>query len=120
VAAKDLAIDYNTTSVTDGKLLDWSAVSETPIGLTANDKIRVGGQLSLNIADVVLVSTGFEISQSSVSGLDDPDTVAADTSLSGDLLTFSLEGADLFAGVGASLDTNNDVHHDRSTRTDVP
>jgi hypothetical protein len=71
--------------------------------------VNVSGQLSLNVADVVLVSTGFALSQSGVTGLDDPDTVAADTSLSGDLLLISLEGANLFAGVGASLNGSNDL-----------
>jgi len=106
VTVSDLQVAYTTTSVEGGNRLDWSSVTEANVDLTADDQFKVGGAMTLDVADVLLVATQFEINKQSVSGIDDPDTEQADTTLSGDLLTIGLTEAHVFAGTGATLDVS--------------
>jgi hypothetical protein len=53
-------VKFNSTSVEGGRPLDWSAVSQTQVSLTSNDKFIVGGTLTLNAFGFVQATAGFE------------------------------------------------------------
>ena len=110
---EDLLLKQNSTSVSDGDPLDWTqsgglatglaTVGVTP-GLTSSDLFSLGGTVGLSIADVVFATATINVVLEAATGVDDPDTMPADTSLSGELLHVSVTGATLFIGSGASID----------------
>jgi hypothetical protein len=104
-----LRLDMNRTSVTNGKVLDWtqSILADAGIALSPTDPtFRIGGSVGLAIADVVFGSATVNFSRSIVSGIDDPDE-ATTQKLKGDLLSVAITEATLFIGSGARLNIDS-------------
>ena len=112
--ATDLSLKQNTTSVTTvgAKPLNWkqggnlaSALSAAGVepDLSSSDLFRIGGNVGLSVASVVYASATIDVSRTSLTGVDDPDTAPADTSLNGELLTIKITNGVLDAAFYFSL-----------------
>ncbi len=123
VAAVDLqvtgTVKLNTTSVLNGPRIDWDSATTVPSTLTnlipvlAIDKaqqLAASGSASLNIGpgNVVAVITGFAMEMATA------DVVTGNAAITGlgatagtidgaNVLTFTISGASLFVGTGATL-----------------
>jgi hypothetical protein len=103
--ARNLVFQLNSTSVTNGRVLDWNdtPVASANISLGPTDPtFRIGGSVGFRVADVVFGNATLNMTRRTVSGVVDPD--GATKRLSGELLGLNISAATLFIGTGASLD----------------
>jgi hypothetical protein len=103
--ARNLVFQLNSTSVTNGRVLDWNdtPVASANISLGPTDPtFRIGGSVGFRVADVVFGNATLNMTRRTVTGVVDPD--AATKRLSGELLGLNISAATLFIGTGATLD----------------
>ncbi|MFM7162803.1 MAG: hypothetical protein ACKO3P_20830, partial [Planctomycetaceae bacterium] len=104
-----LSVELNRVSGGTGAL-NWSqaALSEAQLPLTASSpSLAIRGSAGFSIAEVVYGSATISVSQSEVTGVDNPLSSVPSDTLAGNLLAVSLSNAQLFVGSGATLNINS-------------
>ena len=93
--------------------IDWATATDTAgllpsfkKALTKSVALQVGGSVGLSVASVLYANAAFTMTQSTVTGVDDPDDTTGKV-LTGDLLAISITDATLFIGNGGSLNTDS-------------
>jgi hypothetical protein len=111
-SVQQIYVKFNLTSVDGGRPLDWSAVSQTNVGLTSNDTFGVGGNLTLGIADMVFIDAGFDLQVGTIDVDINKDGVfsIADKDLDdATLITLDLRLDRFLAGAGAAFDQDGNL-----------
>ncbi|MCX8497180.1 MAG: hypothetical protein ORN51_13450, partial [Akkermansiaceae bacterium] len=116
LAVTNLEVFSNQASGTGATKIDWSTLvtdASKPLnGLTAATTLAVSGDITLNLAGFVMVTGGFAMTKTSLTGV---NLGMNGSAVNIDLLTFEMSHVNLFVGAGGLFLPNRTIDTARAT-----